>query len=315
MNKIVTALAVAACILAPNAAQAGPMEKALVGSKAKFVVHLDLDKARQSAVGKRLLDALGENPEYVEFERVLFEAAGFMPASDVEDVTLWGEAYGEPPKAVVVMHARMDAARLRAALEHADEFRVDKYNEKDVLSWKDKKKGNRISAFFFDDRTMLLSGDADALRRGIDVASDEKESLAAQPEGSMPTPASAEAWAFAAAVGINAAPNAAGNPVLSQIGSGVLELVQRPEAKTEARAALNAIDPAKGPQLLRFATGMKAMAEMAGGNKPADPKATALLELLDATTIAGDGGSVTATATLPDERAKGIADVLMQPKE
>lgn len=314
--------AVAGVAAMAGSTRAGPVEPSLVSGRAKFVVHLDLERARQTAVGRRLLAAVTSNADYVKFEEMMIAAAGFMPANDIADVTLYGEAHGRDPKAVVVIRAKMDAARLRSAIELADAFRAEQYGAHELLSWHDTAKGRRTNAAIFDGRTLLFSDDVDTLRRGLDVLDDREQSLAAAgaagAPAAMPLSRDPGVWASAAAIDLAATPNAPGNPVLSQLSTGLLEVGEVDGKGTFARASLVALKPEQAQRLLSLANGAKAMAELANpprgpaaapASRPSDTIAAAVPELLAATTIAaGEGGTVSVSMTIDNARAEQLVE-------
>lgn len=317
-GRILTWAAASVAAIA-GAARAAPIDPAAVSGRAKFVVHVDLERARQTAVGARLLEAISANPDYIKFEELMIEAAGFMPAADIADVTLYGEAHGRDPKTVMVVHAKMDAARLRSAIEFADAFRAERYGTHELLSWVDVGKGTRTNATLFDGRTLVMSADPATLRRGLDVLDDREQSLAAVAATPVAMPLSRDAgvWAFAGAVELSTTPDAPGNPVLSQLSTGLLEVGEIDGKQALARAALVTLKPEQGPRLLMLANGAKAMAELSSppradaataqpgaATRPADTIASLMPELLAATSIVGNGGTVTLSTSLDNDRAR-----------
>ena len=292
----------AALILSAAFCQAAPFEPALVSSKAKFVAFIDFDRARTTAAGKRVIDYVRENPRYAEIEAKLIEHVGLMPLSDVHDVTLWGEQHAKEPKAVLVVRATFNAKSLRFAAGFTPGFDLEDYHGQELLSWADENKpGGRVYACIDGSDTVLFGNDAATVKRGIDVLTDDKESL--KPDAALPKPVDTDTWAFASAIDFAGTPDAANHPVARELHDAILELGETADAKTTLRLTGTTSTDAAGPRLTQMAGGAVLLAQLGTARAapttapdgPKDPRAeiaAMVPELLRAVRVSGSGRSV-----------------------
>lgn len=320
-------LACAALLSLAAVASAAPFEPALVGNKAKFVAFIDFDQARQTAVGKTVIDYVRQTPRYAEVEAKLLEHVGLMPLSDVHDVTLWGEQHADgtllkEPKAVLVVRMTFNPKSLRWAAGFTPGFDVQDYHGQELMNWADENKpGHRVWACIAADDTVLFGNDADVVKRGIDVLADAKESLQLDPNAAPadadkkaaaapPVPTDSTVWAFASAVDFAGLPDAKKNPVAGQLHDALIELGETGEKKSVVRVTGTTLTDEAGPRLERMAGGAVMLAQFAVNraastqadkdDKAADAKndpkaqiAAMVPDLLRGVRVAGHGRSVT----------------------
>jgi hypothetical protein len=309
--------------LSAGVAPAAPFDARYVGGDAKFVFFVDMDAERETAIGQAFLAHLRDDPGYAEFEKDLTEWTGFTPTSDITDITVYGESFSVDD-AVIVVRANFDAATLRSILVLLPGSRTGMYADHEILSWNDERTGKRVFLTTYDARTMVMCNDEARLARAIDMLIDPSKSL--EPVKTFPRPDppdekavgaknprladAARGWVFVAAVGVGAAPAAAGNAVLSQ--ADVLTIkVAEVDGKTVVTANSTTKKARDIEELFNFANGLKAIGSLAGWtNSNAVPAAAAGIigELARTTQLTRDAVGVTATLAVANDRAVALLD-------
>jgi hypothetical protein len=256
-----TLLMASAASVLVSAGWAEPFDPLVVHRDARFAAHVDLDAARKTDIGAMILERIRQSAEYQQLEDFLLQAAGFMPESDIRDITLYGFGFQPDPQAVVVLRANFDRERLVQALSFAQGFDSDVYNGQSLLTWIDDKSGNPVHASIVDDETILFAGMRNLLEQAVDAVTDSADALAG--DSFLGVAGDPARWAMFAATDLKSAPGAAGNPVLSQLDNTRIEIVQR-DQDTVATLSTTAVDAAQGEQLFNLANGLKALAIMNG---------------------------------------------------
>jgi hypothetical protein len=161
---------------AAGAAWAGPLDKRFVGAEATWVIHVDLEAALSSTVGKLML----EDEEALEGLRELKSEFGIDFRNDVKGVTLWGrEAEGED--AVVVVHA---TAVVDELLEHfreeagLEEIEAGGYELLRCSDGGESCYAHVRRTRHGDDRIVFISRSEKDLVRGLEVADGDEASAA-----------------------------------------------------------------------------------------------------------------------------------------
>lgn len=293
-------IASAACV-SVNAAWAEPFDPGVVHRDARFAAHVDVDAARKTDIGAMILERIRESADYQQLEAFLLQAAGFMPESDIRDITLYGFGYQPDPQAVVVLRANFDRERLTQALSFAQGFDSESYNGQSLLTWIDDKSGKPVHASIVDDETILFTGMRNLLEQAVDAVTDTADALA---EGSFLGAASDPAsWAMFAVTDLKSAPGAAGSPVLSQLANARVEIAQR-DQDTVAMMTTAAVDAAQGEQLFNLANGLKALAIMNGMKKDPPPtdQEKLVAEMAGNAELSRKEGTVDITVRMPSAR-------------
>jgi hypothetical protein len=306
------AFTLATFALVPSGAQAMPFDASLVSEEAKFVLFVDVEAAKKTVVGETLLKQITSNPDYAAFEQILIDIAGFMPAEDIADFTIWGDEIKEGAEAAIVIRAKYDAAALRGGLSLAQDFKAEKYADHELLNWHDGKKSQRVHACLFEGKFILISNDAEKLKQAVDVLRDPARSI--EGKDLLGRPAQATSWAFASGIDLSKAPQVAENPVLSQMDSGVME-VGESDGKTVAVLTAKAATAEAGEQLFNMANGVRALGILAGKPRRGQPepelRAQLASELAGMTRVSRDGATVSATLSMDNERAQSLLDEMI----
>lgn len=287
---------------------AAEFDPLVVSSDAKFVVFVDLEAGGRTAVGGWILDRIKENPEYQQFEEVMVNLAGFMPASDIHDVTIYGSKYAEPSDASLVIHGNFDAARLGDALTLAPGFQSDVHNTHTLLAWTDEKNGKRVHACIFDQRTIVMNSDVEHLKAAIDVLDTPEKAL--NEKSTLPRPAQPGVWAFAVGTELGASPGVKENELLR----GFLEraTIEVAEKETNSLVTMKVMmhTPEQAAATRSIFEGLKGFAQLAANAAAArsDEKAKLAGELAQMATTQVNENDVIVTLALKNDTATRILD-------
>ncbi len=315
MTQRYKAIALASALTLCRAAGAAPFDPLVVAGDAKFVAFVDLEAGRKTAVGGWIIERIQENPGYQQFEQIMLQLAGFMPASDIHDFTIYGNRFVEEPDASLVIHANFDSVRLANALTMARDFTSDDYRGHSLLSWVDEKDGKRINACIFDTQTIVMNKSVEALKAAVDVLDDPNKAMNEKSE--LPKPAQQDSWAFAVVSHLDSAPAVLKNELLNGfLDRGSLELGEK-DASAVATLTVITRTPLQAQWTRRMMDGAIAAVQLASNQRGATTQEATKLagELIEKVTTHVEGNNVVATLSLQNDRVKQILTRLQEMKE
>lgn len=177
MTRSVPALScIAVLVSAP--AWAGPLEPRLVAADATWVIHVDVESAFASSLGRMAL----ADPEIAAGLAEARAKLG-LDARDIKGITLWG-AKSEGEDAVVVVHATAAVDDVVAKVRGEKGFEVGDADGYEVMSWTHEGKtayGHVRRTRHGDDRIVFITHRRADLVRSLCVA-DGEEASAASPD-------------------------------------------------------------------------------------------------------------------------------------
>jgi hypothetical protein len=165
------ALVLAAALARPAAAE--PASLAVVPADAVWMMHLDMDAARESTVVRRMHDrAMTMHPQLEAMITMAKAMTGMDPRKDVHDVTVYG-LDTDKRNAVMVVRAKANRQLLEKMVEKARDHRTMEHGGRTLHSWTHRgRKGDKgytvVGAFQADDR-MVFARSADAVKMALDV--------------------------------------------------------------------------------------------------------------------------------------------------
>ena len=172
------ALLVAMALARPVAAE--PASLTAVPAEAVWMMHLDMDAARESTVVRRMHDrVMAMHPQLEAMVAMAKAMTGMDPRKDLHDVTVYG-LDTDKRNAVMVVRAKANRPLLEKMVEKARDHRTMEYGGRTLHSWTHRgRKGGKgetvVGAFHSDDR-MVFARSADAVKMAIDVLDGKKSS-------------------------------------------------------------------------------------------------------------------------------------------
>jgi hypothetical protein len=161
----------AAALARPAAAE--PASLATVPADAVWMMHLDMDAARESIVLRRMHDrAMAMHPQLEAMIAMVKGMTGMDPREDLHDVTAYGRDT-DKRKAVMVVRAKANRAFLEKMVEKARDHRTMEHGGRTLHAWTHRGrkggKGEAVGGAFQADDRMVFAGSADAVQRALDV--------------------------------------------------------------------------------------------------------------------------------------------------
>ena len=173
-------LAACGAMAASRPANAKPLELARVPAAAVWVMHADMDAARESTVMRRMYErVVRKHPEVGNMAGMIAGMAGMDPRKDLHDVTVYG-LDTDKKNAVMVVHADMNRAFLEKMVEKARDHETMKHRGYVLHGWTHKgwkgHKGEKVVGAFFKDDMLVFARTADRVKKALDVLEGEAES-------------------------------------------------------------------------------------------------------------------------------------------
>ena len=173
-------LAAMALGLMQTSAQAGALDKESISSDASWVLHVDIDKWRDTTVGDFILGQMkeGKADEKMSAIQAMFQ---FDPRTDLSSFTVYGRDNDEK-KSVGIVDGRFDRTHLVTLMKGDDVYKTMSHG--DVTIHQTSKDGKNAAAgavnysAFVGNNRIMVSENLDALKNGLDVLSGKSGSLA-----------------------------------------------------------------------------------------------------------------------------------------
>ena len=169
-------------------ALAKPVDGGRVPAKAVWMMHLDMDAARESTVMKRLETRIMK--KYPQAETMLAMGVGMIGMDvrkDLHDVTVYG-LDTDKKNAVMIVHADVDRKKLEAmaakapghkTMEHRS-YTLHSWMHNNVLmrpnGWK-QSQGRPVVGAFFQDNVMVFARTKEQVEMALDVLDSKQASL------------------------------------------------------------------------------------------------------------------------------------------
>lgn len=290
-------------LLTGGAVHAGPLQRADVPGNPAWVLHLDFDGLRGTALGEYFLSEM-DKPEPQARLAAFQTIFNFDLRTGMHGATLFSPTK-DPHDGVLLVYASFDAGRLETLAKAAKEYSSTPYKQHVVHSWIDERRPARDGAkprtyaAIFGNRVVIF-GQRDASVKGaLDVLDRNAPNLAATGEFSQLGRAQGASFVQAAARKMDMAasdPNAAVFRLSEEVRLEVAETARQ----VSVSLALQAGEEEAAKHINSIAQGLVALMKMQT-DKPHNVK------LAEATTITQSGQVVFATATLPADHLIALA--------
>jgi hypothetical protein len=285
-------LAAVAASALTSIAGASVLEPKHLPGDTKWVIHVDMDAARDSktydTVASTLFGEQGPRNGIDFYEKVTDSK---FP-EDLNDVTLYGAAAGDEA-GVVVIHAKINRSHVESLIKENQAYSSTPYHGYDVLTWEDH--GQTSYGAFHDDGTVVIAKKAANVQAALDALDEKGETLKATDP--MVAGIKPKQFVYVGAKDLKDlhAPNAESNPMVQtvQVGWAALTEDDKGPILTAEMTAASADDARKLKQRL---DGLTALLGMMGGGANADPVAKA---------------AVAATANYDSKQTDAVVDITM----
>lgn len=308
MKRLLTACVLATVICLP--ASAGSLKKNWVSAKAQWVAHIDVDAARESSIGKFLI----EHRDELDIDFGEMEEMGINPIEDIDSVTLYG--VGDPEhEGVIIVQMNDSIDRLiEKAREQADDFEEIEVDGIKMYSIDEGENFVFVHKGRKGRRTVIITGATDRLIHAINVIEGDARSLDDIDSPTLKGSPKKGAICYAQAAGL---------PWLhddDDPASQVVKLAKRiifqvGEYHEEAFATLSVYTAKEedANNITAILNGMIALGRMLASQKDSD--FAQLNPLLDAVKISSNGNGINISASFAAEELLAHVQKLMDQHE
>jgi hypothetical protein len=282
----VVAMALVAVLALAAVGRAEPLDLKQVAADAKWVMHVDVDALRASAVvQKAYKKCLEMQKEAAQHMDKLPGMIGMDPRKDLHGITVYGKDL-DKRKGVLIVHAGVNQQLLKEKAAKAPEHKMTKCGDYELHSWamKGPHGAQTITGAFFKPNVMVFGGSQEAVSDALSVLAGKSAGItgADAPLAGRTLPGSVLV-ARAAAVDPNTR-----CPVLKQADSFRIALGEN-QGQSFYRARVNMKSTEAVDQVKTITAGFRAVVSL---NKNMAPE---VLKLIDGLKVAGEGKTLSIT--------------------
>jgi len=285
------------CILAAAAwalagtlpVQAGPLVRSDMPAEPSWVLHVDCDQLRNTAIGQFLLAEMNK-PE-VQAKFAAFETIfSFDPRTALRGLTLYSTGTA-PEDGVLLVYADINASRLETLVKAAKDYQSTPYKQHVIHNWIDEKKKKgpdgsqpRVYAAIHGGRVVIFGQRQARVAGALDVLDKAAPSLGVS--AAFPQLGASDNASFIQGLARKVdLPPSDPNAALFRLTRQTLLQVSEAQRQLNATLTLDARDEEVAAQMVTVAQGLVALMKLQT-DKPESVK------LAEATTIRQEGASV-----------------------
>ncbi|HEX4125478.1 MAG TPA: hypothetical protein VHY37_12175, partial [Tepidisphaeraceae bacterium] len=276
----------------------------MIPADAKWVVHLDLDAARNTKIFAAVRDDFLASEDIRGKLDQIKTITGLSIPDGVDDVTVFGRGAGDDA-GVVVLHGKIDRQTTINSLQNAQQFDTKNYRNHDVYTWLDTDKNQTMWGAFEDDSTVVIGHGEVNVESALDAMDAKTPTL--KPDSPLAAGAKPQALLYVAAMDIPALrPDAAkSNPIISSIDSGWASISEAGDT-IAVRAELRSASADAAGDVRLLLDGVRGLLGVSARRQNADPVAKAVAAADKSSTATQQDGSVMIDWPIPIARAKAI---------
>ena len=256
-----------AAFLAAGSIQAKPLQLDAVPAKAVWLMHLDMDAARDSRVMQRAYErAVKMHPHLEKMAQMAAGMLGMDPRKDLHDVTAYGLDTDKRNNAVMVVRGKANREFLEAMVTKAPDHKTMEHRSHTLHAWTQKgwKRGKGggepvVAAFHKDDVMVFARTDAQ-VRAALDVL----DAVAPAVAGDGPLAGRVRPGSILVARAAAVDPDTK-CPVLKQ-GRGFRVALGEAEGRSFYRAKLDMKSATAADEAVAVAKGLAALASLRWGD-------------------------------------------------
>lgn len=277
---------------------AGPLDARRVPDNAVWVVHIDVERLKETEMGKFLLEELSkpETEQKIAAARTVFD---FDPRKDLQTVTLFGTDL-KNPSAVVLAQGRFDPERLITLAGGQNNYQRSDYAGLVIHQWDDEKSGRPMYAAFPAAGWIAAGPEPAALKAALDVLGERKPSMASRANSFLPKAGNNLPVLIAAVSTAGAAMPDDAPPAVKDARSGALILSEL-AGEVSLDLAVEFGDAERAAQVRDMVAGFIAMATL---NAQENPE---LAEIAQKAQVSLDGSTARLRLRIPATQLRAAA--------
>jgi hypothetical protein len=260
-SRLLAWAALLACLTGPRVSHADPFDPHMVPADAKWVVHADVDAARDSKSFEAVWDRLlSDGTAQAKFDQ-LEQMTGMNIPNDVHDVTLFGKEAGDEA-GVIVLHGKIDKNKTLQTLQFAKDYASTPFGNYQVMGWFDTDKNVKMYGAFHDDDHVIIGRTEKNIELALDTI--DGKSPAIKPDSVLVSGVKPQLLAYVAAKDV---PQLQGkgpksNPVFAAVDSAWISLSEKDDVVT-LRAELSSSNTDDASAVNDMLNGFRGMLRMA----------------------------------------------------
>jgi hypothetical protein len=153
--------------------QAGPLDQRQVAAEAKWLVHVDLDAAREGKVCKAIFEH-GKGKRYL---RAIHHALGLDPSKEIHGMLLYGAQFTYK-RGVTIVQVDVDAERLTAFLKKMPDYKTTRHGKHTLHTWTRKGHGQTSMTACSPGKVIVLGRNGSDVKAALDVLDGRAAGLA-----------------------------------------------------------------------------------------------------------------------------------------
>jgi hypothetical protein len=162
-------------------ASAKPLDLGRVSAKAVWMMHADVDAARESTVMQRMVArAMKKHPQLEGMLSMGSKMMGMDVRKDLHDVTVYG-LDTDKKNAVMIVHADANREFLEKMVEKARDHETMKHRDYTLHTWTHRgwkgRGGDTVVGAFYKDDVMVFARTAERVEMALDVLDGREESV------------------------------------------------------------------------------------------------------------------------------------------
>ncbi len=179
-------LTIAVGLIAATPAWAESLEPAEVAADAKWLIHLNVDEIRYTALAQEIQQKLLQADENQGRLDWVQDKLGINLRSDLHGLTFYGKSYA-PHEGVGVVHAEYDRGKLVAAVEKKPQHKAAEYRDYTIHEWQVEQGGkhHNLALALHDEGTIVVSGSIEQAQSALDVLDSRRDSLKKKPDSPL----------------------------------------------------------------------------------------------------------------------------------
>jgi hypothetical protein len=295
VNFLKTAFYACGLAAAGLPALAGPFQRADVAAEAAWVVHVDCDSLRPTAIGQYILAEM-EKPEA---KAKLAEAQAmfsFDPRKQLHGLTLYSTGK-VPEEGVLLVHGDFDPDRLITMVSGAQDYQNTPFKKHVIHNWIDDKKKPvkgvmpRVYAAIQGTHIIVFAQQEARVAQALDVLDGASPNLTAN--GAFPQMgASGSTSIIQAAARRLDLPDSTPHAAILRLAKGARLQVGEGRGKIQAILSLETSDPDVAQQMATVGQGLLALLKLQRDNPGS-------LKIAEGLSLRQDGAGVVATLAIP----------------
>ncbi len=176
LPKLLMTLSVALLTAAPAAAES--LEPGEVASDAKWLMHMNVDEIRYTALAQDIQQQLIQGQDNQGRLDWVQDKLGINLRSDLHGLTFYGRSYA-PHEGVGLVHADYDRGKIVAAVEKQPKHKAADYRNYTIHEWQAEQGGkhHNLALAFHGEGTIVVSGSIEQAQAALDVLDGRQPSL------------------------------------------------------------------------------------------------------------------------------------------